>query len=75
MHYPAQVEGGELFERIVKKSRYSELEARDCVKTILQTVRKPWDARASGLLAKPLLLSTTIALCRGCQQHRHCLLL
>mmetsp|Transcript_71726 Transcript_71726/g.202861 ORF Transcript_71726/g.202861 Transcript_71726/m.202861 type:complete len:229 (-) Transcript_71726:25-711(-) len=32
------VEGGELFERIVKKSRYSELEARDCVKTILETM-------------------------------------
>jgi serine/threonine protein kinase len=32
------VAGGELFERIVKKSRYSELEARDCVKTILETM-------------------------------------
>ena len=32
------MEGGELFERIVKKARYSELEARECVKTILETM-------------------------------------
>lgn len=32
------VEGGELFERIVKKNRYSELEARECVKVILETM-------------------------------------
>lgn len=33
-----RVNGGELFERIVKKSRYSELEARNVVKTILRTL-------------------------------------
>ena len=27
-----------MFERIVKKARYSELEARECVKTILETM-------------------------------------
>ena len=53
-----------MFERIVKKSRYSELEARDCVKTILETVRKLCDARANGqLLATKSLSATTAPRC------------
>lgn len=32
------VEGGELFDRIVLKTNYSEKEARDLIKTVLETL-------------------------------------
>lgn len=32
------VEGGEMFDRIVSKSTYTEKEARDVVKVILETI-------------------------------------
>lgn len=38
------VEGGELFDRIVSKSKYSEKEARDLVKLFLETMAYMHDA-------------------------------
>lgn len=32
------VQGGELFDRIVSKSHYTEKEARDLIKTLLETL-------------------------------------
>jgi calcium/calmodulin-dependent protein kinase I len=38
------VQGGELFDRIVSKSRYSEKEARDLVKLFITTMAYMHDA-------------------------------
>lgn len=54
------VQGGELFDRIVSKSRYSEKEARDLVKLFITTMAYMHDANVVHRDLKPenLLLTS-----------------
>lgn len=54
------VQGGELFDRIVSKSKYSEKEARDLIKLFIETMAYMHDANVVHRDLKPenLLLTS-----------------